>query len=65
MILLELQYSVIPECAELGGHRTAVNAQIVGKLLAVERNVKFIFPLFIACAERYDISFSRVVRLPM
>ena len=23
------------------------------------------FPLFIACAERYDSSFSRVVRLPM
>jgi hypothetical protein len=43
MILLELQYSVLPECAELSGHCTAVNAQIVGELLAVEGNVKFIF----------------------
>lgn len=46
MILPKLQYSFVPERAELSGHRAAVNAQIVGELLAVKRDIEFIFSAF-------------------
>lgn len=40
MISVKIQHSLIAQPSELAGHSASVNAQVIGKLLAVERNIE-------------------------